>query len=58
MVLRTGYFRGSASQTEHLFLYYLEMIQLGTYGGIGPKYSTMMVNGLPVDAFVDPMTLI
>jgi iron complex outermembrane recepter protein len=29
----------------------------GTYGGIGPKYSTMMVNGLPVDAFVDPMTL-
>ncbi len=29
----------------------------GTYGGIGPKYSTFMLNGLPVDAFVDPMTL-
>lgn len=29
----------------------------GTYGGIGPKYSTFMLNGLPVDAFVDPMSL-
>ncbi|HQI70842.1 MAG TPA: Plug domain-containing protein, partial [Bacteroidales bacterium] len=29
----------------------------GTYGGIGSKYSTFMLNGLPVDAFVDPMTL-
>lgn len=29
----------------------------GTYGGIGPKYSTYMLNGLPVDAFIDPMSL-
>ena len=29
----------------------------GTYGGIGPKYSTYMLQGLPVDAFVDPMSL-
>ena len=29
----------------------------GTYGGIGPKYSTYMLNGLPIDAFVDPMSL-
>jgi outer membrane receptor protein involved in Fe transport len=29
----------------------------GTYGGIGPKYSTFMLNGLPIDAFVDPMSL-
>jgi iron complex outermembrane recepter protein len=29
----------------------------GTYGGIGPKYSTYMLNGLPIDAFVDPMAL-
>ncbi|MFN8207943.1 MAG: TonB-dependent receptor plug domain-containing protein [Bacteroidales bacterium] len=29
----------------------------GTYGGIGPKYSTYMLQGLPVDAFVDPMAL-
>ena len=29
----------------------------GTYGGIGPKYSTYMLNGLPLDAFVDPMSL-
>lgn len=29
----------------------------GTYGGIGPKYSTFMLQGLPIDAFVDPMTL-
>lgn len=29
----------------------------GTFGGIGPKYSTFMLNGLPIDAFVDPMTL-
>jgi iron complex outermembrane recepter protein len=29
----------------------------GTYGGIGPKYSTFMLNGLPLDAFVDPMSL-
>jgi outer membrane receptor protein involved in Fe transport len=29
----------------------------GTYGGIGPKYSTYMLQGLPIDAFVDPMSL-
>lgn len=29
----------------------------GTYGGIGPKYNTYMVNGLPVDAFIDGQSL-
>jgi iron complex outermembrane recepter protein len=29
----------------------------GTYGGIGPKYSTFMLQGLPIDAFIDPMSL-
>lgn len=29
----------------------------GTYSGIGPKYSTYMLQGLPVDAFIDPMSL-
>ena len=29
----------------------------GTYAGIGPKYSTYMLNGLPLDAFIDPMSL-
>lgn len=29
----------------------------GTYGGIGPKYNTYMLNGLPIDAFIDPMSL-
>ncbi len=29
----------------------------GTFGGIGPKYSTYMLQGLPIDAFVDPMAL-
>lgn len=29
----------------------------GTSGGIGPKYSTYMLQGLPVDAFIDPMTV-
>jgi outer membrane receptor protein involved in Fe transport len=29
----------------------------GTYGGIGPKYSTFMLQGLPVDAFIDPISL-
>lgn len=29
----------------------------GTYAGIGPKYSTYMLDGLPIDAFVDPITL-
>jgi iron complex outermembrane recepter protein len=29
----------------------------GTYGGIGAKYSTYMLQGLPIDAFIDPMAL-
>jgi len=29
----------------------------GTYGGIGPKYSTYMLQGLPIDAFMDPLSL-
>jgi iron complex outermembrane receptor protein len=29
----------------------------GTFSGIGPKYSTYMLQGLPIDAFVDPMSL-
>ncbi len=29
----------------------------GTYGGLGPKYSTYMLQGLPIDAFVDPMAV-
>lgn len=29
----------------------------GTYGGIGAKYSTYMLLGLPIDAFVDPMSI-
>jgi iron complex outermembrane recepter protein len=29
----------------------------GTYGGIGPNYSTYMLSGLPVDAFIDPQSL-
>ncbi len=29
----------------------------GAYGGIGPKYSTFMVQGLPVDAFIDPQSI-
>lgn len=29
----------------------------GTYAGIGPKYSTYMLNGLPLDAFIDPQSL-
>jgi len=29
----------------------------GTYGGIGTKYCTYMLQGLPIDAFVDPMSL-
>lgn len=29
----------------------------GSYGGIGPKYSTYMLQGLPIDAFMDPMVL-
>ncbi len=29
----------------------------GAYGGIGPKYVTTMVQGLPVDGFMDQMTM-
>jgi outer membrane cobalamin receptor len=29
----------------------------GTYGGIGPKYFTYMLSGLPLDAFIDPQSL-
>ncbi|NJO91760.1 MAG: TonB-dependent receptor plug domain-containing protein [Chloroflexia bacterium] len=29
----------------------------GTYSGIGAKYSTYMLQGLPVDAYVDPMSI-
>lgn len=29
----------------------------GTYGGIGPKYSTYMLQGVPIDAFIDPMSI-
>jgi outer membrane receptor protein involved in Fe transport len=29
----------------------------GAYGGIGPKYSTYMVQGLPIDGFMDPMNI-
>ncbi len=29
----------------------------GAYGGIGPKYNTFMVQGLPVDAYIDPQSL-
>jgi iron complex outermembrane recepter protein len=29
----------------------------GSYGGFGPKYSVYMLDGLPIDSFVDPMSL-
>lgn len=29
----------------------------GSYGGLGPKYSTYLLDGLPIDSFVDPMSL-
>jgi outer membrane receptor protein involved in Fe transport len=29
----------------------------GGYGGIGPKYSTYMMLGVPIDAFIDPMNI-
>lgn len=29
----------------------------GSYGGLGPKYNGLLLDGLPVDAFVDPMSL-
>jgi len=29
----------------------------GSYGGLGPKYNTWFLDGLPIDSFVDPMSL-
>ncbi|MFV0600726.1 MAG: TonB-dependent receptor plug domain-containing protein [Brachymonas sp.] len=29
----------------------------GSYGGLGPKYNGMLLDGLPIDSFVDPMGL-
>ena len=29
----------------------------GSYGGLGPKYNSYLLDGLPVDAFVDAMSL-
>lgn len=29
----------------------------GSYGGLGPKYNTYLLDGLPIDAFVDAMSL-
>jgi iron complex outermembrane recepter protein len=32
-------------------------VNWGAYGGIGPKYSTYMLQGLPIDGFTDPMNI-
>ncbi len=29
----------------------------GSYGGLGPKYNSYLLDGLPIDSFVDPMSL-
>ena len=29
----------------------------GSYGGIGPKYNTYLLNGLPIDSFTDTQSL-
>jgi iron complex outermembrane receptor protein len=29
----------------------------GSYGGLGPKYNTYLLDGLPIDSFVDPQSL-
>ncbi|MFQ3574523.1 MAG: TonB-dependent receptor, partial [Thermodesulfovibrionales bacterium] len=29
----------------------------GTYGGLGPKYNSYLLDGLPIDSFVDTMSL-
>ena len=29
----------------------------GSYAGLGPKYNTWMLDGVPIDSFVDPMSL-
>jgi outer membrane receptor protein involved in Fe transport len=32
-------------------------VNWGAYGGIGPKYNTYMLQGLPIDGFVDAMSM-
>ncbi len=32
-------------------------VNWGAYGGIGPKYNVYLLQGLPIDGFVDPMSL-
>ncbi len=32
-------------------------VNWGAYGGIGPKYNIYLLQGLPIDGFVDPMSL-
>lgn len=32
-------------------------VNWGAYGGIGPKYNVYLLQGLPIDGFVDPMCL-
>ncbi|MDO5652662.1 MAG: TonB-dependent receptor [Brachymonas sp.] len=29
----------------------------GSYGGLGPKYNGMLLDGMPIDSFVDPMAV-
>ncbi|MEN2995280.1 MAG: TonB-dependent receptor plug domain-containing protein, partial [Thermodesulfovibrio sp.] len=29
----------------------------GSYGGLGPKYNSWLLDGLPIDSFVEPMSL-
>jgi hypothetical protein len=29
----------------------------GSYGGLGPKYNSCLLDGLPIDSFVDTMSL-
>jgi len=29
----------------------------GSYGGLGPRYNVYLLDGLPIDSFVDPMSL-
>jgi outer membrane receptor protein involved in Fe transport len=29
----------------------------GSFGGLGPKYNSYLLDGLPIDSFVDPMSL-
>lgn len=32
-------------------------VNWGAYGGIGPKYSTYLLNGLTIDGFIDPTSI-